>query len=72
MCTLGVDQLGQRFVAMAQTQALLLNAEIAAVLSSMRQNAKWALIPKQYSVRTGPGLLPAVDACAFVSFFRVI
>ncbi len=37
--------------AMAQTQALLLNAEIAAVLSSMRQNAKWALIPKQYSVR---------------------
>mmetsp|Transcript_17390 Transcript_17390/g.52068 ORF Transcript_17390/g.52068 Transcript_17390/m.52068 type:complete len:1953 (-) Transcript_17390:228-6086(-) len=34
---------------MAQTQALLLNAEIAAVLSSMRQNAKWALIPKQYS-----------------------
>ncbi len=35
---------------MKQTQALLLNAEIAAVLSSMRQNAKWALIPKQYTV----------------------
>lgn len=35
---------------MSRTEALLLNAEIASVLSSMRQNAKWALVPKQYTV----------------------
>ena len=32
--------------------ALLLNAEIAAVVTAMRQNAKWALVPMRYTVST--------------------
>lgn len=31
--------------------ALLLNAEIAAVVTAMRQNSKWALVPMRYTVR---------------------
>lgn len=33
----------------AQTMALLLNAEIAGVLASMRQNSKWSLVPMRYT-----------------------
>ena len=36
---------------MAHPTALLLNVEIAAVVTSMRQNAKWALVPMRYTVR---------------------
>ena len=37
--------------------ALQLNAEITAVLTAMRQNAKWAVVPGSYNVRgaEGPG-----------------
>jgi hypothetical protein len=30
--------------------ALLLNSEIAAVITAMRQNAKWAMVPGKYNV----------------------
>jgi hypothetical protein len=33
----------------AQAMALLLNAEIAGVLASMRQNSKWSLVPMRYT-----------------------
>jgi len=32
-----------------QSMALLLNAEIAGVLASMRQNSKWSLVPMRYT-----------------------
>ena len=32
--------------------ALLLNQELAAVITAMRQNIKWALVPNRYLVRT--------------------
>ena len=31
--------------------ALLLNQELAAVITAMRQNVKWALVPNRYLVR---------------------
>lgn len=31
--------------------ALLLNAEIASVITAMRANAKWAVVPSKYNVR---------------------
>ena len=33
----------------AHPTALLLNQEIAAVVTAMRQNSKWALVPTRYS-----------------------
>ena len=33
-----------------QSIALMLNTEIANVVTAMRQNSKWALIPTRYSV----------------------
>lgn len=33
-----------------QSMALLLNAEIAGVLASMRQNSKWSLVPMRYTM----------------------
>ena len=37
-------------MASAKDTALLLNHEITAVVTAMRQNAKWALVPNRYSV----------------------
>ena len=34
----------------SQRIALLLNQEIAAVVTAMRQNAKWAMVPTRYTV----------------------
>lgn len=36
--------------AMDQEKALLLNTEIAAAVTAMRQNSKWAVVPR-YTVR---------------------
>jgi hypothetical protein len=33
--------------------ALLLNAEISAVITAMRANAKWAVVPNKYNVSRG-------------------
>ena len=33
-----------------QRISLLLNQEIAAVVTAMRQNAKWAMVPTRYTV----------------------
>ena len=37
--------------------ALQLNAEITAVLTAMRQNAKWAVVPGSYNVRSARAAL---------------
>lgn len=31
--------------------ALLLNQEVSAVVTAMRQNSRWAMIPTRYTVR---------------------
>lgn len=42
--------------------SLLLNAEISAVITAMRANAKWAVVPNKYNVRTNV-CCPAYGAC---------
>ena len=49
---------------------LLLNAEIAAVVTAMRQNSKWALVPMRYTVGLrstfhGPGQHPNYTVFTF-------
>jgi hypothetical protein len=34
-----------------QRRALMLNNEVAAVITAMRQNAKWAVVSGKYNVR---------------------
>jgi hypothetical protein len=50
--------------------ALLLNAEIAGVLASMRQNSKWSLVPMRYTavrmMAFQPGCVKMRPACAHV------
>ena len=35
--------------------SLMLNAEISAVITAMRANAKWAVVPNKYNVRSVQG-----------------
>ncbi len=44
--------------------ALLLNQELAAVITAMRQNVKWALVPNRYLVRAWSPLLLLVARAA--------
>ncbi len=42
--------------------ALQLNSEIAAVITAMRQNAKWAMVPGKYSVSSASLAFCSPDA----------
>lgn len=47
--------------------ALMLNAEISAVITAMRSNAKWAVVPSKYNVSKKSNRGPALPF-----FFRAI
>ena len=45
----------------ADELALLLDHEITAVVTAMRQNAKWAMVPARYGVRPGASAAACVS-----------